>query len=76
MAGRAEFGDLVGLFVKRLQERVAMRLGVQLHVVVMQESQQWVVALRQFRELRVLKGDSALPHGAIDVHDGMAGHAS
>ena len=76
VAGRAELRDLVRQPVKGFQEGVAMRLGIEPYIVVVQETKQRVVALRQLRELRVFKGDSSLPHGAVDVHDGVAGHAA
>ncbi len=52
-----------------------MWLGIELHGIIVQPAHHRIFALRQFSERRILKGNPALAHGAIHVHDGMTGHA-
>ena len=50
VAGGAESRNLISLLMKRLQKRVAMRLGIEFHIIVMQPSEQRALTLGEFRE--------------------------
>src|ERR1051326_5196931 len=75
VAARAESRNLARLFVEGLEGGGPVRLGIELHVVVMQPSQQWVPAFRELCERRILDFKMTLPHGAAYVNDRVAGHA-
>ena len=62
--------------MKRLQERAPVRLGVELQEKVVNRGENRIVTGREIVERRVLDGESALAHGVLHVHDGVAGHAA
>src|SRR5207249_303391 len=73
VARRAEFGSLLAM--ERLDERVAMRSGREIDQGVMRALQQRILARGKIVERRVLDGEVALPHRALDVNDRMARRA-
>ncbi len=74
VAARTEGGAVA--LMKRLQERAPVRLGVELQEKVVDRGEKRIVAGREIVERRVLDGESALAHGVLHVHDGVAGHAA
>ena len=64
------------VFHKRLQEGRLVRLGLQVGEEVIHLLDPWVLARRQFMQWRIFNCETSVAHGAVDVHDRMAGYAS
>ena len=74
VAGRTKFGGFRAH--ERLEERAAVRLGVQAHDKVMQGANDGIVAGRQFMQLRIFEKEVALAHGAFHFHDAVTHQAA
>ena len=76
VAGRAKLRNLLRILVKRLQEDVAVRLGIQSDGEVGESVQIGILAGGKAVEERIFNHVVALAHGAFHLHDGVARHAA
>ncbi len=60
---------------KRFQKHAPVRLRIHLHHKIVHRAHNWILARRQFMQLRILQYEIALPHRALHFHDAVAHHA-
>ena len=73
VARRAELRRLLAM--ERLEERLAVRLRIDVEQLIVRELQQRVLARRQVVQRRILDDEVALSHRALDVRDRVARRA-
>ncbi len=74
VAGRAELGSI--LPHERLQKRLLVRTRLQERQEIIHLPDHRILARREIVQRRILNRESAIAHRTIDVHDGVARHAS